>query len=47
LLGFRGEDDGPVDKEKITMKNAGGKVAQMGEERQQQLDLNPEAFPSL
>jgi len=35
LLGFKGEDDGPIDKEKINYKNAGGKTAQMGEERQQ------------
>jgi len=35
LLGFKGEDDGPIEKEKITMKNAGGKIGQIGEERQQ------------
>jgi len=48
LLGFKGEDDGPIDKEKkATYKDARSKTGQIGEERQQTLDLNPEAFPSL
>ena len=44
LLGFKGDDEGPIDKEKT---KGAGKAGQIGEQRQQQLDLNPEAFPSL
>jgi len=33
LLGFRGEDDGPIDKEKATYKDSRGKTGQIGEER--------------